>query len=118
MNAFFILNSAPPKIDNLVQIAHNVEIGQNCIIVSQVGISGSTKLGNGVILAGQVGLVGHIEIGDGVQIGAQSGITKSIPAGQVFFGSPAREAAKAMKIEACLSRLPELFKRVKKLEEL
>ncbi len=106
------------KIDNLVQIAHNVEIGQNCIIVSQVGISGSTKLGSGVILAGQVGLVGHIEIGDGVQVGAQSGVAKSVPSGKVFFGSPAREATKAMKIEACLSRLPELFKRVKKLEEL
>jgi UDP-3-O-[3-hydroxymyristoyl] glucosamine N-acyltransferase len=105
------------KIDNLVQIAHNVEVGQNCIIVSQVGISGSTKLGNGVILAGQVGLVGHIEIGDGVQIGAQSGITKSIPAGQTYFGSPGREARTSMKIEACLSRLPELFKRVKKIEE-
>ncbi len=105
------------KIDNLVQIAHNVNIGQNCIIVSQVGISGSTKLGTGVILAGQVGLVGHIEIGDGVQVGAQSGVAKSVPSGKVFFGSPAREAMTAMKIEACLSRLPELFKRVKKLEE-
>jgi UDP-3-O-[3-hydroxymyristoyl] glucosamine N-acyltransferase len=105
------------KIDNLVQIAHNVEIGEHCIIVSQVGISGSTKLGNGVILAGQVGLVGHIEMGDGVTIGAQSGVSGSIPPGQTYFGSPARPIMETKRIEACLSRLPELFRRVRALEE-
>ncbi|MCX6827062.1 MAG: UDP-3-O-(3-hydroxymyristoyl)glucosamine N-acyltransferase [candidate division Zixibacteria bacterium] len=105
------------KIDNLVQIAHNVELGENCIIVSQVGISGSTKLGSGVILAGQVGLVGHIEIGDGVAVGAQSGVRKNIPSGKTYFGYPAREIMLAKRIEACLSRLPELFKRVRSLEE-
>ncbi len=105
------------KIDNLVQIAHNVELGQHCIIVSQVGIAGSTKLGNGVILAGQVGVIGHLEIGDGVQIGAQSGIKKDIPAGKTYLGSPAREVMEAKRIEASISRLPELFKRVKKLED-
>ncbi|MCX6828569.1 MAG: UDP-3-O-(3-hydroxymyristoyl)glucosamine N-acyltransferase [candidate division Zixibacteria bacterium] len=105
------------KIDNLVQIAHNVELGENCIIVSQVGISGSTRLGNGVILAGQVGLVGHIELGDGVMVGAQSGVSHSIPAGKSYFGYPAREIMSTKRIEACLSRLPELFRRVRELEE-
>ncbi|MBN2226779.1 MAG: UDP-3-O-(3-hydroxymyristoyl)glucosamine N-acyltransferase [candidate division Zixibacteria bacterium] len=105
------------KIDNLVQIAHNVEIGQNCIIVAQVGISGSTKLGNGVILAGQVGLVGHIEIGDGVMIGAQSGVNHSIPAGKSYFGYPARELIEAKRIEASVRKLPDLFKRVRALEK-
>lgn len=105
------------KIDNLVQIAHNVEIGQNSIIVAQVGVSGSTKIGNGVILAGQVGLVGHIDVGDGVRVGAQSGVSKSIPAGKTMFGSPAREIMETKRIEASLTRLPELFKRVRKLEE-
>ncbi len=105
------------KIDNLVQIAHNVEIGDFSIIVSQVGISGSTKLGRGVILAGQVGLVGHIEIGDGVQVGAQSGVSKDIPAGKKYFGYPAREIMETKRIEASLKRLPELLKRVKKLED-
>lgn len=105
------------KIDNLVQIAHNVEIGDYSIIVSQVGISGSTKLGRGVILAGQVGLVGHIEIGDGVQVGAQSGVSKNIEAGKTMFGYPAREIMTTKRIEACLTKLPDLFRRVKKLED-
>ncbi|UCD64120.1 MAG: UDP-3-O-(3-hydroxymyristoyl)glucosamine N-acyltransferase [Candidatus Zixiibacteriota bacterium] len=105
------------KIDNLVQIAHNVEIGNNCIIVSQVGISGSTKLGNSVILAGQVGIVGHVEIGEGAVIGAQSGVSKSVGAGKTMFGYPAREIMQMKRIDACLTKLPELFKRVKKLED-
>lgn len=105
------------KIDNLVQIAHNVEIGRHCIIVAQVGISGSTKLGNGVVVAGQAGLAGHIEIGDGVRIGGQTGVTKSIKAGKTVFGSPARDLMKSKKLEAYLSRLPDLFKRVKNIED-
>jgi UDP-3-O-[3-hydroxymyristoyl] glucosamine N-acyltransferase len=105
------------KIDNLVQIAHNVQIGKHCIIVAQVGISGSTTLGNGVILAGQVGVVGHIDLGDGVKVGAQSGISKSIEPGKTVFGSPAREIILSKKIEASLNRLPDLLKRVKKLED-
>ena len=104
------------KIDNLVQIAHNVEIGQNCIIVGQVGISGSTKIGNGVILAGQVGIIGHIEIGDGVRVAAQSGVSKSVPPGKTMFGCPARDIMETKRIEAALKRLPELLRRVKKLE--
>lgn len=105
------------KIDNLVQIAHNVQIGEHCIIVSQVGISGSTRIGNGVILAGQVGLVGHIEVGDGVMVGAKSGVRKSVPAGKKLFGYPARDIMEAKRIEAAQSRLPELLKRVRKLEQ-
>lgn len=105
------------KIDNLVQIAHNVEIGRHSIIVSQVGISGSTKIGNGVVLAGQAGIVGHIEIGDGAIIGAQSGISKSIKPGVTVFGTPAREIMETKRIEASMRRLPDLLKRVKKLED-
>lgn len=105
------------KIDNLVQIAHNVEIGPHSIIIAQVGISGSTKIGTGVILAGQAGLVGHIEIGDGARVAAQSGLNKSVDPGHTVLGTPAREAGLARRIEASLSRLPELFKRVRSLEK-
>ncbi len=105
------------KIDNLVQIAHNVEIGDYSIIVAQVGISGSTKLGKGVILAGQVGLIGHIVLGDGVTIGAQSGVSHDIPAGKTYFGYPAREIMETKRIWAALTHLPDLFKRVRKLEQ-
>ncbi len=105
------------KIDNLVQIAHNVVIGENCVIAGQVGISGSTKLGNNVVLGGQVGLVGHIKIGNNVMIGAQSGVTKDIPDNTIIFGYPAREIKKTKKIEACLSRLPEYIKRLREIEE-
>lgn len=104
------------KIDNLVHIAHNVEIGQDCIIVAQVGISGSSKIGNRVALGGQVGLIGHIELGDDVKVGAQSGVAKSVPAGETVFGSPAREIMETKRIEAALARLPELLRRVKQLE--
>jgi UDP-3-O-[3-hydroxymyristoyl] glucosamine N-acyltransferase len=105
------------KIDNLVQIGHNVVIGEHCIIVAQVGIGGSTKIGNNVVLGGQVGLVGHIKIGDNVMIGAQSGVTKDIPDNTTIFGCPAREIKKTKKIEACLSRLPEYIQRLKEIEE-
>ena len=105
------------KIDNLVQIAHNVQIGRHSIIVAQVGISGSTKIGNGVVIAGQVGVAGHIEIEDGAIIGAQSGVTKSVKSGSKLFGTPARDIMLSKRIEASMKRLPELLKRVKKLEE-
>jgi len=100
-----------------VQIGHNVVIGENCIIVAQVGISGSTKVGDNTIIAGQVGLVGHIKIGKNVMIGAQSGVSKDVPDNTTIFGSPAREIKKTKKIEACLSRLPEYIKRLKEIEE-
>lgn len=105
------------KIDNLVQIAHNVQIGRHAILVAQVGVAGSTKIGNGVVLAGQVGVVGHLEIGDGAMVGAQSGVIKSVKAGVKLFGTPAREIKKSLRIEALLNRLPEMLKRIKKLEE-
>lgn len=106
------------KIDNLVQIAHNVQIGQNCFIVSQVGISGSTIIGNNVTLAGQVGVRGHISIGEGATVGGQSGVTKSIPAGdKTYFGCPAREIRNVLKKEASLSKVPDLIKRVRELEK-
>ena len=105
------------KIDNLVQIAHNVEIGDYSIIVAQVGISGSTRLGRNVILAGQVGLTGHIEIGDAARIGAQSGVHQNLAGGREYLGSPAREKLTAARIEASLPKLPELFRRVRKLEK-
>lgn len=105
------------KIDNLVQIAHNVNIGRNSIIVSQAGVSGSSKLGDNVILAGQAGVVGHIEIGDNVIVGAQSGVTKSIPKNTVVLGSPANPISEQKRIFAALHRLPELFKLVKSLKD-
>ncbi len=77
------------RIDNLVQIAHNVELGDGCVIVSQVGIAGSSKLGKFVIVAGQVGIAGHLTIGDGVKIAAQSGIMRDVPPGETIAGSPA-----------------------------
>ncbi|MGE5175317.1 MAG: UDP-3-O-(3-hydroxymyristoyl)glucosamine N-acyltransferase [Hyphomicrobiales bacterium] len=103
------------KIDNLVQIAHNVQIGQNCIIVAQVGISGSTSVGDHVVLAGQVGIVGHIEIGAGAQIGAKSGVSKSVKPGEKMFGYPALPVGQAKRIEASLRNLPELLRTVREL---
>ncbi|MEA1980521.1 MAG: UDP-3-O-(3-hydroxymyristoyl)glucosamine N-acyltransferase [candidate division Zixibacteria bacterium] len=105
------------KIDNLVQVGHNVEIGTDCIIVSQVGIAGSTKIGNRVILAGQVGIVGHLIIGDDVKVGAQSGVKDNLETGKTYFGTPARLFMEASRIEASLRKLPDLLKRVKKLEQ-
>ncbi len=105
------------KIDNLVQIAHNVIIGENCIIVAQAGISGSTTLGKKVILAGQAGLVGHIHIGDETIVMAQSGVTKDLPAGSKVFGSPAQPHLEAKRIITLTHKLPELYKKIKELEE-
>ncbi len=103
------------KIDNLVQIAHNVIIGENAIIVAQTGISGSTVIGNGVILAGQTGVVGHITIGDSAIVGAQSGVTKSVPSGSVVLGSPARPIGLAKRIIASIPSLPDIKKTVERL---
>ena len=104
------------KIDNLVQIAHNVVIGKNCVIVAQTGISGSTRVGERVMMGGQVGIIGHIEIGNDAAIGAQSGISKSIPGG-VWFGSPAVPLAEAKQQIAWIHRLGKLFARVKEIEK-
>lgn len=112
------------KIDNLVQIAHNVVIGENSIIVAQTGISGSTKLGRGVILGGQAGLVGHIQLGDHVTVGAQSGVHEDVPPGQVVSGSPHMPHREWLRVMASLSKLPEMrrtmqemLKRIVELEE-
>jgi UDP-3-O-[3-hydroxymyristoyl] glucosamine N-acyltransferase len=104
------------KIDNLVQIAHNVQIGRNCIIVAQVGISGSTSVGENAVLAGQVGIVGHIEIGAGAQVGAKSGVSKSVKPGERVFGYPALPVVQAKRIEASLRHLPELIQTVRALK--
>ena len=93
------------KLDNLIQIAHNVVLGKGCIIASQVGISGSTKVGNYVVLGGQVGIAGHLTIGDFAQIGAQSGLTKDVKAREVVFGSPAQPIREAFKQIAMLRKL-------------
>lgn len=112
------------KIDNLVQIAHNVAIGEDSIIVAQVGISGSTKIGKRVTLAGQVGVVGHIEIADDVMIGAQSGVTNNVASKDVLSGTPAIPHKEWLKAATIFAKLPEmrkmlmeLEKRVKELEE-
>ncbi|MDP8216362.1 MAG: UDP-3-O-(3-hydroxymyristoyl)glucosamine N-acyltransferase [Candidatus Kaelpia imicola] len=105
------------KIDNLVQIAHNVEIGENSIVVAQSGISGSTNIGRGVILAGQSGVVGHINIGDNARVAAQAGVTKSVPEGEVVSGYPARPHGTAKRINACVQKLPEFYKCIKGLQK-
>lgn len=110
------------KIDNLVQIAHNVEIGRDAIIVAQVGIAGSAKVGSRVTLAGQVGVVGHVTIGDDSMVGAQSGVAKDLPPGKAFSGSPAIPHREWLRVQALLPRLPELKREVvelkKKMEEI
>ncbi|MEI9898656.1 MAG: UDP-3-O-(3-hydroxymyristoyl)glucosamine N-acyltransferase [Chthoniobacter sp.] len=106
------------KIDNLVQIAHNVVVGKHCILVSQTGISGSTRLGDYVTLAGQVGIVGHVEIGDQVIVAAKSGVSKSVAPKQVYFGYPATPIKEQKEQLACIARLPKLYSRVKKLEQV
>ncbi len=108
---------AGTKIDNLVMIAHNVTVGAHSIIVSQTGISGSTSLGTHVTLAGQVGLAGHLHVGDRAVITAQSGLTKDVPAGAVLSGRHAIPARESLRQEALLRRLPELFERLKELED-
>lgn len=105
------------KIDNLVQIAHNVVIGENSIIISQSGIAGSTKIGKNCILAGQVGVVGHIEIADNVTITAQSGVSKSIEKAGKYRGSPAAPLGETLRIESLTRNLPTLVEKIKKLEE-
>lgn len=105
------------KLDNLIQIAHNVEVGENTVIAAQTGISGSTKIGKNNIVGGQVGFVGHIDTGENVTIGAQSGVSKSLPANSVHFGYPARPIMQAKREEAALRKLPDLLKRVTELEE-
>ena len=106
------------KLDNLIQIGHNAEIGNSTIIAAQAGISGSTKIGNGVMIGGQAGIVGHIQLGDGARVNAQSGVSKSIEPGKAVTGSPAYDYTAALRSQAVTRKLPELEKRVKELEAL
>jgi len=105
------------KLDNLIQIAHNVEVGENTAMAAQVGIAGSAKIGRQVMLGGQVGIAGHITIGDGTQLGAQSGVPKSVAPGQRLLGSPAIPVGEFARQTVLLKRLEDLFNRVDKLEK-
>jgi UDP-3-O-[3-hydroxymyristoyl] glucosamine N-acyltransferase len=105
------------KLDNLIHIAHNVEIGENTMIAAQTGISGSATIGNRNQIAGQVGMIGHISTADDVIIIAQSGVSKSITKPGTYFGAPAKEFRTALRQEGALRQLPELLERVKELEE-
>ena len=105
------------KLDNLVQIAHNVKIGENTVMSAQTGISGSAVIGKNCIFAGQVGSVGHIDIVDNVIVGAQSGISKGIKKAGTYFGSPAKELQTSLRLEAHFRSLPKYAERIKKLEE-
>ena len=105
------------KIDNLVQIGHNVRIGRGCLIVAQVGISGSAILEDYVVIGGQSGVVGHITVGKGTRVGGQSGVSKTLPPGSVVQGSPAVELRMFQRISALQRRLPDFFARFQQLEE-
>jgi len=104
------------KIDNLVQIGHNVTIGEHSVLCAQVGISGSTRIGSYVTLAGKVGLSGHIEIGDKVMIGAMSGLAKNVPPNTIMFGAPAQPIREYKENYALLRNIRKLYDRVKALE--
>jgi UDP-3-O-[3-hydroxymyristoyl] glucosamine N-acyltransferase len=107
------------KLDNLIQIAHNVEIGNSTVIAAQVGISGSTKLGNNVMIGGQAGIVGHIHLADGTRVNGQSGVSKSVKnANTALTGSPAHDYTAMLRSQAIFRNLPDLEKKVKELEKL
>ncbi|MBA2410155.1 MAG: UDP-3-O-(3-hydroxymyristoyl)glucosamine N-acyltransferase [Gammaproteobacteria bacterium] len=104
------------RIDNLVQIGHNNDIGEDAIIVSQVGLSGTVKVGNRAVLAGQVGVADHIEVGERATVAAASGVSKDVPPGEIVWGYPARSIRKAWRELAHLARLPRLLRQIKILE--
>ena len=105
------------KIDNLVQIGHNVRIGRLCIIMAQVGIAGSTRIGDGVVLAGQAGIAGHHTIGDGARIAAQAGVFGDVPAGETWSGYPARPHREALRSHAAVFKLPGMIRELERLIE-
>jgi UDP-3-O-[3-hydroxymyristoyl] glucosamine N-acyltransferase len=110
--------SAGVKLDNLVQVAHNVYIGEHTVIAGQSGISGSTRIGRYCRVAGQVGFAGHLEIADHTTFAAQTGVPKSLlKAGETYFGTPAKEFHRRARIEAALTELPELLVQVRSLKE-
>lgn len=107
------------KLDNLIQIAHNVEVGHSTVIAAQAGISGSTKIGNGVMIGGQAGLAGHLQVADGSKINAQAGLGKSLKTpGTSVTGSPAYDYNKAIRSQSMARNLPEIEKRIQELEAL
>lgn len=105
------------KLDNLIQIAHNVEVGRNTAIASQVGISGSTKIGDNCVIGGQVGFAGHIKIGNNVKIGAQSGIMNNIKEGAEIIGSPSMPIGNFFKSSVIFKKLPDMYKQLSQLEK-
>ena len=105
------------KIDSLVHIAHNVQVGSQCLIAAQTGIAGSAKLGQRVVFGGQVGVRDHVAVGDGVTAGARTAIHHDIPSGSIVLGMPARERRQALREQAALRKLPELAAKVKKLQQ-
>ena len=105
------------KIDNLVQIGHNVQVGAHCILVSQAGVSGSCRLGHHVVLGGQVGVADHVELGDGAQVAAQGGVAQDIPPGVVHGGTPSVEVSAWRRQMASLRRLPDVLERLRALEQ-
>lgn len=110
---------AGAKLDNLIQIAHNVEVGSNTVVAAQAGVSGSTKLGKNVMVGGQVGIVGHLQIAEGTKINAQSGVTKSIKTpNTAITGSPAFEYGAALRSQVAARSLPDMEKRIKELERI
>ncbi len=104
------------KIDNLVQIGHNVTVGEHCLLVALVGVSGSTRIGNHVVLAGQVGVAGHITVGDGAMVGAQSGVASDVEPGARLLGSPAIPSTEWMRAQSLVRRLPRLRQRIREME--
>jgi len=106
------------KLDNLLQIAHNVEVGNNTVIAAQTGVSGSTKIGNNVMIGGQAGLAGHLIIGNGAKINAQTGVGKAVKPGTSVTGTPFDEFSKYMRNQAFVRSLPQMEKRLKELEAL
>lgn len=104
------------KIDNLVQVGHNAQIGEYCLVVAQVGVAGSTKIGNYAQIGGQAGLAGHLKIGDNVTITAQAGVMHDIPSGEKWFGSPAQPDRKAKRVLLAIQQLPRLLKRMSDME--
>lgn len=106
------------KIDNLVHLGHNVEVGRDCFIIAQTGVAGSSKIGNHCILAGQTGVNGHISIADNVIIGGKSGVVGSVKKPGIYMGYPLRSHAQWGRVEVIVSHLPELYKKVQKMEKL
>lgn len=104
------------KIDNLVMIAHNVKVGENCILVSQVGVAGSTRLGDYVVLAGQVGIAGHLKLGSQVTVGAKAGVMNNIPDGEMWLGTPAMPHKDAKRVMVAWQSMPDALKRLRALE--